>query len=102
MIASVRFLAPPSAGRPKTEKARRIVVPRRLLVIDGDQTRVWMVDPLSGRADLRAVELAPGGKDRQGEIAEVVGGLNATDKLISTGREQLKAGQRVQVVGEDR
>jgi RND family efflux transporter MFP subunit len=102
MIASVRFLAPPSAGQPKTETARRIIIPRRLLVTDGDRPRVWVIDPVSGRADLRAVDLAPGEKDRPGETAEVAGGLNPTDKLISTGREQLKPGSRVKVVGEDR
>jgi RND family efflux transporter MFP subunit len=102
MIAAVRFLAPPSPGGPKAETTRRLVVPRKLLVTEGDQVRVWVVDPVAGRADLRAVELAPGEKDRQTEAAEVVGGLNPTDKLIATGREQLKPGSRVKVVGEDR
>jgi HlyD family secretion protein len=102
MIAAVRFLAPPSAGGPKTETARRVVVPRKLLVTDSEQVRVWVVDPVSGRADLRAVELAPGEKDRAGETAEVVAGLNPTDKLIATGRESLKPGSRIKIVGEDR
>jgi RND family efflux transporter MFP subunit len=102
MIASVRFRALPEAGRPKAEATRRLAVPRRLLVTEGEQVRVWVVDPLAGRADLRAVELAPGEKDRPGETAEVVGGLNPTDKLIGTGREGLRPGQRVRVVGEDR
>ena len=102
MIASVRFLAPPSSGQPKTETARRIVIPRRLLVTDSDVPRVWVVDPVNGRAELRAVDLAPGEKDRTGETVEVVGGLNPTDKLIGTGREQLKPGSRIKVVGEDR
>jgi len=101
MIAAVRFLAPPSSGPSKTESVRRITVPRKLLITDGD-VRVWVVDPVAGRADLRIVELAPGEKDRQSETAEVIGGLNPTDKLISTGREQLKAGSRVKVIGEDR
>jgi multidrug efflux pump subunit AcrA (membrane-fusion protein) len=102
MIASVRFLAPPSSGKPKTETARRFVIPRRLLVTDSDEPRVWVVDPVTGRAELRAVDLAPGEEDRTGETAEVVGGLNPTDKLIATGREQLKPGNRVKVVGEER
>jgi multidrug efflux pump subunit AcrA (membrane-fusion protein) len=101
MIASVRFLAPPSSGQPKTETARRIVIPRKLLVVDSDVARVWVIDPVKGRAELRAVELAPGEKDRTGETAEVIGGLNRTDKLISTGREHLKPGSRIKVVGED-
>jgi HlyD family secretion protein len=102
MIAAVRFLAPPSAGQPKTETARRFVVPRKLLLIESEQVRVWVVEPVTGRADLRAVELAPGEKDRAGETAEVVAGLNPTDKLIATGREGLTPGSRIKVVGEDR
>jgi RND family efflux transporter MFP subunit len=102
MIASVRFLASASPDKPKGEVARRLVVPRRLLVTDGGGTRVWVVDPVRGRAELRAIELAPGEADRTGETADVVGGLNPTDKLIGTGRESLRPGQRVQVIGEDR
>jgi HlyD family secretion protein len=82
MIASVRFRSPTS-GESKTETAKRLVVPRRLLVADADTNRVWVVDPVSGRAALRAVEVARG----DGESAEITEGLNATDELISTGRE---------------
>lgn len=102
MIAAVRFLAPRSSDQPATQTTRRYAVPRRLLVTDGDTPRVWVVDAVTGRADLRTIELAAGEKDRQGETAEVIGGLNPTDKLIATGREQLKVGSRVKVIGEDR
>ncbi len=101
MIAAVRFLAPPQTGV-KAEAARRLVVPRRLLVTDGGGVRVWVLDPVGGRAEFRAVELAPGEADRQTETAEVVGGLNPTDKLIASGRDGLRPGARVRVVGEDR
>ena len=102
MIASVRFQAPPGKSPPKGESARRLVVPRRLLVTEGDQVKVWVVDQARGRAELRAVELPPGEKDRSGETAEVVGGLNPTDKLIATGLDQLKPGLRVRIAGEER
>lgn len=102
MIAAVRFLAPTSSERSKTETARRLIVPRKLLLTEGEQVRVWVIDPMSGRADLRVVELAPGDKDRPGESAEVVAGLNPTDKLIAAGREHMKPGSRVRVVGEER
>ena len=69
---------------------------------ESDVPRVWIVDPATGRAELRAVELPPGEKERTGETAEVMGGLNPTDKLIATGREQLKPGSRIKVVGEER
>jgi multidrug efflux pump subunit AcrA (membrane-fusion protein) len=102
MIAAVRFLAPRSTGQAKTESSRRVVVPRKLLVTDSEQVRVWVVDPVSGRADLRAIELAPGEKDRTGETVGVVAGLNPTDKLIATGRDGLQPGSRIKVVGEER
>jgi HlyD family secretion protein len=102
MIASVRFLAPPSDGKPKSETARRYVIPRRLLLTDGDHPRVWVVDPTNGRAAIRAVELAPGEKDRQTELVALTSGLNPTDKLIATGREALKPGSRIKVTGEER
>lgn len=102
MIASVRFRAPATTDQPKAEVVRRVVVPRRLLLTEGEQVRAWVVDALGGRAELRTVELAAGEKDRQGETAEVVSGLNPTDKLIGTGREGLTPGRRVKVVGEDR
>ena len=102
MIASVRFRAAAGADTPKAEAARRLVIPRRLLLTDGGGPRVWVVDPVRGRAELRAVDLAPGEADRMSETAEVIGGLNPTDKLIATDRESLKPGQRVKVVGEDR
>ena len=102
MIASVRFQAPPRKGGPETEAVRRTVVPRRLLVLDGEQVRVWVVDAVTGRAEQRAIELARGERDRTGESVEVATGLQPTDKLIATGLEQLKPGLRVKVVGEER
>jgi RND family efflux transporter MFP subunit len=102
MIASVRFQAP--AGRPtsKGEAIRRLVVPRRLLVMEGDRTMVWVVDQTRGRAELRTVELGPGETERAGETVEVVGGLNPTDKLIASGQDRLKPGMRVAIAGEER
>ena len=70
-------------------------------MIDSEQVRVCC-DPVAARADLRAVELAPGEKDRTGETVEIVAGLNPTDKLIATGRESLRPGSRIKVVGEER
>jgi RND family efflux transporter MFP subunit len=102
MIASVRFQAPAGKTAPKGETVRRLVVPRRLLVSEADQVKVWVVDQARGRAELRAVELPPGEKDRGGDTAEVAGGLNPTDKLIATGLDQMRPGLRVRVAGEDR
>jgi hypothetical protein len=102
MIASVRFKAPPRKDAPRAESVRRTVVPRRLLVTEGEQVRAWVVDAVTGRAEQRAIELAPGERNRTGESVEVDSGLQPTDKLIATGLEQLKPGLRVRVVGEER
>jgi HlyD family secretion protein len=51
---------------------------------------------------LRTIELAAGEKERTGDTAEVVGGLNPTDKLIATGLDQMRPDLRVRVAGEDR
>ena len=102
MIASVRFQAPASPSQPKGEAIRRLVVPRRLLVTDGDQVKVWVVDQSRGRAELRAIQLAPGESERTGETAEVVSGLNPTDKLIASGLDRLQPGLRVTIAGEER
>ena len=75
---------------------------RRLLVTKGDAIKVWVVDQARNRAELRAVELTAGERERTVETAEVVGGLNPTDKLIATGLDQLVPGQRVTIAGEDR
>ena len=99
MIASVRFQAPAGSKRPPGEAVRRMVIPRRLLV---EQSAVWVVDQARGRAERRAVELAPGEKDRTGDTVEVVGGLNPTDKLITSGLEVMRPGLRVRIAGEDR
>lgn len=102
MIASVRFQSPPSKQAPKGEAVRRLVVPRRLLVFEDKSAKVWIVDQTRGRAELRTVELAPGELDRTGDTAEIVGGLNPTDKLIAAGLDQMKPNMRVRIAGEDR
>lgn len=101
MIASVRFQAPPRKGGPNAEAVRRMVVPRRLLVAEGEQARVWVVNAVTGRAEQRVVELAPSERGRTGESAEVVSGLQPTDKLIATGLERLTPGLRVKVAGDE-
>ncbi|HQR08623.1 MAG TPA: efflux RND transporter periplasmic adaptor subunit [Gemmatales bacterium] len=102
MIASVRFISPKKDAVPKQQTFDRLIIPRRFIQWDGDQARVWVVDQLSGTAITKTVVLAPGEKERSEEIAELVSGLLPTDKLITSGTEQLKPNQRVTISGEDR
>jgi RND family efflux transporter MFP subunit len=100
MIASVRFQAPATQDHSKSETVQNLVVPRRLLIDQGDAVRVWVVDPLGVSAELRTVTLRDSDKGRTSETVEVVSGLQASDKLIATGLEQLKPGSRIRIVGE--
>jgi multidrug efflux pump subunit AcrA (membrane-fusion protein) len=101
MLATVHFLAPPAAEKADAGPVLRAVVPRRLLVIEGDRASLWLVDQKAGKAVLHPVVLAPGEKDRKTEMVEVVQGLQPTDKLITSGTESLKTGTRVKIVGEE-
>ncbi len=121
MLVETRFLAnapvadpaeaPEGAARnPATSieaatlNAGAVWIPARLLVgRDGKQgagldgrdaaAHVWLIDALSGHATLRAVEVAR----RDGDRALVLRGVNASDKLIDGGRDQLREGTRVEL-----
>ena len=100
MIASVRFISPKGTDAPKSETVRRLIVPRRLVRMEGEQAKIWIVDASTGRAVQRTIELVPG--PQVGDVAEVVSGLQPTDKLIASGLEQMSPGLRVKVTGEER
>ncbi len=102
MIASVRFLSPRKAAAPKQQAVERMIVPRRVVLWEGEQARVWVVDQLTGTAIIKQVVVAAGGKEGTGEMIELASGLLPTDKLITSGVEQLKPNQRVIITGEDR
>ncbi|MFT3879693.1 MAG: HlyD family efflux transporter periplasmic adaptor subunit [Gemmatales bacterium] len=102
MIASVRFISPKKEAASKQQAVERLIIPRRFIQWEGDQARVWVVDQLNGTAIIKAVVLATGEKERTEETVELVSGLLPTDKLITSGTEQLKPHQRVTITGEDR
>lgn len=102
MIAAVRFQSPRFNTDVQSEATKQMLIPRKLLVMDGDRTSVWAVDPIARRAVLKTIELAAGEKDRNSEQVAISSGLNPTDKLIATNRERLQPGLRIDVVGEER
>jgi RND family efflux transporter MFP subunit len=99
MLCQVTFLALPRPAGPAKKGAEpyRLLVPRQLVESSSEGSRVWAADLLSGRARLRRVELGL----TAGELVEVVSGVDSTDRLIVGGRDGLKDGDRVRVVGED-
>lgn len=98
MIARVRFLSPPTESKETGGEVLRLFVPKRLADTSGGEARIWIVDQAAGRAILRTVVL---GQARQGELVEITQGLQPSDKLITSGHQALKPGDRVRIVGEE-
>lgn len=101
MLVQVTFLAPerPGSSSDSEQDPMRQLVPRQLVQSSDSGSSVWVADLTNKVARLQSVQLGKAGTER---LVEVVQGLNATDKLIVAGRENLKDGQRIRVGGEDR
>ncbi len=99
MLTQVTFLAAERSGQDDTSHAElRIFVPDRLVVRADGEPFVWITDPDSRAARRQTVVVGSPGGDGLVEIQE---GLNVTSKLIVRGRETLRDGQPITVVGED-
>jgi len=100
MFARVRVLAPPAARKESGGEVLRLFIPRRLVVGEASQPRVWIIEPDFaakpdvGRAVLRSVTLA---QNSRGDFVEVLQGLQPSDKLISSGTDGLRPGDRVRI-----
>lgn len=100
MLVQVTFLAPPSTkGRDGTEPPLRLMIPRSLVDSAGEQSTVWLVDPITARAIRRIVVL---GNTADGDLIEATSGLHVGDRVIVSGREALRDGARIQIRGDDR
>jgi HlyD family secretion protein len=98
MIAKVRVLSPPTESKETGGEVLRLFVPKRLVISEGKEARLWIVDQAKGRAMLVTVVL---GQGTQGDLVEVAQGLQPSDKLIASGRETLQPGQRIRIAGEE-
>lgn len=101
MLCQATFLASPRPQRPAGSEPGsvpvRLLVPKQLVDTGGGRSGVWVVDQVRGTAHLRPVEVGLG----SGDLIEVVAGLTAEEKLIVGGRDGLREGVRVRVMGED-
>jgi RND family efflux transporter MFP subunit len=98
MLVQVTFLAPPTPKIDSPEEAPlRLLVARQLVESSEGGSRVWIADQAAGVARLRSVKLGAAA----GDWVEVTEGLNAADRIISSGREGLREGERITVTGED-
>lgn len=98
MLVTATFLAPPQSSSDKEDTPpERIFIPRQLVQNSGGTSSVWIVAP-SGTAKFQAVALGKAGTD---ELIEVTDGIQLTDRIISSGHQDLKEGMRLSVIGED-
>jgi len=98
MLVQATFMAAdPPTGKGEAAAAReRLLVPRQLVEKTEAGAALWVADP-AGIARRQPIELGRAGTP---QLVEVIQGLNATDKIISTGREGLRHGQRIRIAGE--
>lgn len=97
MLVQVTFLAPEQTEQEKPPGERmRVYVPGELIDRHDDASYLWIADLTRGVARRQAVQT-----EGKGELVEVVEGLNVASRLIVGGREGLRDGQRIRVVGED-
>ena len=99
MLVQVTFLAPPQpATSSQAEPVMRIAAPKSLINGSGESATAWVADVSASIAELRQLTL---GQPISEELVEVKSGLSIGDRLIATGREQLKPGQRIRILKED-
>jgi len=97
MLVAATFLAPAQLQSDHGDKEAqdRLLIPKQLVIAGSGGQSVWIVDHAS-RAELRSIRLGSAGREG---LVEVVEGLTATDKLISSSDEGLQPGDRVIVTG---
>ncbi|MEZ6197045.1 MAG: efflux RND transporter periplasmic adaptor subunit [Planctomycetota bacterium] len=93
MLCTARFLAPASSLPADAASRDVVLVPERLV---GDGT-VWVVGGDGESAERRTVELGA----RQGDLVEVLSGLDLSAKIIDRGREGLESGAPVRIMEND-
>jgi RND family efflux transporter MFP subunit len=98
MLVDVTFLAaaqPQSSTKPTT--ATRLFVPQSLVHQGEGGPLVWVADQAAGIA--RRTPVKTGGATSDGLI-EIVSGLNVASRVIASGHEGLRDGERIRVTGE--
>lgn len=100
MLVDVTFLSPERnvvAGSEDVENSApmRIYVPRRLVETNDSDSFVWVADLSARTAHRRRITLK--NPSAAGEMLEVTDGLNIASRLIESGAESLKDGDRIEV-----
>lgn len=100
MLARVTYLAAPEPGiETGPTEQYRLLVPGPLVETGAGGSCIWVADQAAGQARARRVKI--GQPTGQGDLVEVLEGLSELDKLVVGGREGLRDGDRITVIGED-
>lgn len=98
MLVQVTFLSPASKQlEAQPDAPLTLVIPPDVAIENGDQVFVWVADRQLQMARLQAITL--GGVTADG-MHEVKSGLAVGDRLIADGKDTLRDGERIRVIGE--
>ena len=100
MLVQVTFLAPerPTEKEEESTTPMRLLAPRELVEKNESGATIWVADASRGVARRQSIQLGTASTDRLIEVAQ---GLSALDKLIVSGREGLRDGDRIRITGDD-
>lgn len=99
MLVDVTFLAPkPITSTETPTQELRIYIPKRLVKQGESGSFVWVADQAAGVARRAPVTL---GVKTADDLVEVTSGLTVASRLIATGDQNLKDGQRITITAEE-
>jgi RND family efflux transporter MFP subunit len=98
MLVDVTFLAPKETQQSETAiEEVRLYIPEQLLQQDDGGSFVWVADQSRGKAQRIRVET---GAMMNGGLVQITSGLAVTSRIIVSGVESLRDGDRIRVIRE--
>lgn len=100
MLVDVTFLAPKQTAKDveSSTQEMRLYLPEKLIGSHEGSPMVWVADQSSGRAHRTMVTV---GRSSNGGLIEIEDGLNVGSRIITSGIDGLREGDRINVTGED-
>jgi len=99
MLVDVTFLAPESEEpEDASSEEYRLYLPRSVVHTGESGSFVWLADVAAGVARRQPVEL---GQVQTPTLVEIAGNLTAASRVIASGHDRLKDGDRIEITGED-
>ena len=102
MLVDATFMAPQQKPAPRESaepKQVRLYVLQQLIQSDQTGPFVWLADQSEGVARKAAITTGPVGSNG---LVQITSGLNMASRIIASGSDSLRDGERITVIGEDR